>query len=302
MKKEMRCSRFVLVITFMLTLACGILSAQFGRIGDTIKKRVDDVGGVKKINEVVKGVSASDMTPEQEYYLGRAVAAQVLSLYPAVDDDVANAYLNHLGQGLALYSTMPETFAGYHFLLLKTPEVNAFAAPGGFIFITQGMLGFISSEVELAAVLAHEIAHVQNRDAVGAISNSRLTETLAGVGSDAAQQYAGGRVPAQLLSAFSDSINDITVTLVTKGYSRKQEYAADDAARNILTQAGYDPRGLYAVLAAMQKRAPSNKAGLGKTHPTPAQRLEALKAKDTRPAVDAQARVNRFNNSLGAYK
>ena len=109
--------------------------------------------------------SAEDFTPDQEYYLGRGVAATLLGQYRALRTPAANEYLNLLGQSLAKYSTKPNTFGGYRFLLLDTPEINAFAAPGGLILVTRGLAQCAANEDELAAVLAHEIAHVQLRTA-----------------------------------------------------------------------------------------------------------------------------------------
>ncbi|MCL1889021.1 MAG: M48 family metalloprotease [Desulfovibrionaceae bacterium] len=268
---------------------------------DLVAKVPGGADTLRQTGEVIQEVAAADMTPEQEYYLGRAVGAQILSRYPAGDDEKANIYLNRLGQGLSLYSAMPETFVGYHFFLLDSPEVNAFAAPGGFIFVTKGMIGLLSGEGELAAVLAHEIAHVQNRDAVGAIRNAKLSETLAKAGKDAAVRQAGGRVNPELLRAFSDSVGDIANTLMTRGYSRSQEYAADAAAVEILAQAGYDPRSLHAVLESMRRKVPAGSAGFGSTHPTAVQRLEALKGGMAASAPDTAARRARFQAALGAY-
>jgi len=110
-----------------------------------------------------------DLTPEQEYYIGRAVVAQVLQTYPPLDRPQANDYMNLLGQSLAVFSERPETFGGYHFLLLDSDEINAFAAPGGLILVTRGMLRCCENEDELAAVLAHEICHAELKHGLSAI-------------------------------------------------------------------------------------------------------------------------------------
>ena len=93
------------------------------------------------INKAGKAVSKTfdDITPEQEYYIGRTVAATCLSRYKAQDDARLNAYLNLLGQTLSRFSSRPETFGGYHFLLLRSNDINAFAAPGGLILVTRGL-------------------------------------------------------------------------------------------------------------------------------------------------------------------
>ena len=243
----------------------------------------------------------TQFTPEQEHYLGRAVAAQILTRYPALNDRAANDYLNQLGQAIALSSNQPYTYGGYHFLLLDSDEVNAFAAPDGLIFVTRGMVAMASDEGELAAVLAHEIAHVQNRDAVKAIENSRMTAALVALGGDAAGQAVSGVPGSQLLDLFSGSVNDIVTTLLTDGYSRGQEYAADALAKNILTMSGYDPRNLDVVLRAMDKRVKSGSAGFGSTHPSAEQRLEALHAQGTPADPDTEARTVRFKAALGKY-
>jgi len=98
-----------------------------------------------------RGIDAVDLTfkgitPLQEYYIGRAVTAQMLTSYGTYDNDVANRYLNELGQTLAMASDRPETFGGYHFYLIETDEINAFAAPGGLILISTGMLDLCRTE------------------------------------------------------------------------------------------------------------------------------------------------------------
>ncbi len=105
----------------------------------------------KSITRGAKAVQKTwqDLTPEQEYYIGRAVAAQVFQTYPPLDRPPGNTYLNLLGQSLAIYSERPETFGGYHFLLLDSDEINAFAAPGGLILVTRGMVRCCANEDEL---------------------------------------------------------------------------------------------------------------------------------------------------------
>ena len=170
------------------------------------------------INKAGKAVSKTfdDITPEQEYYIGRTVAATCLSRYPAQDDASLNAYLNLLGQTLSRFSSRPETFGGYHFLLLRSNDINAFAAPGGLILVTRGLVDCCTTEDELAAVLAHEIGHVQNRDGLRAIRTGRLNGALTTLATEGAKTLAGPEL-AEVTSAFDDSINEITGTLVNSG-------------------------------------------------------------------------------------
>ena len=122
---------------------------------------------------------AKDLSPEQEYYIGRSVGAMVLRQYEVLDKPAVNRYLNILGQGLAQFSDRPEIYSGYRFLALDSLEINAFATPGGHILVSRGLLACARSEDELAAILAHEIVHVAHRHGVNSIKSARFGEALA---------------------------------------------------------------------------------------------------------------------------
>jgi predicted Zn-dependent protease len=108
--------------------------------------------GVTKATEAARPINDSE-----EYYVGRAVAARLLSKYPLCQNVKLTAYVNEVGEAVARKSSRPRTFRGYHFAVLETPEVNAFACPGGTIFITKGLVQTCDNEDQLAAVLAHEV-------------------------------------------------------------------------------------------------------------------------------------------------
>jgi len=221
--------------------------------------------------------SWQDLTPEQEYYIGRAVVAQVLQTYPPLDRPQANDYLNLLGQSLAVFSERPETFGGYHFLLLDSDEINAFAAPGGLILVTRGMLRCCQNEDELAAVLAHEICHVEQKHGLSAIKQGRLTEAFTIVAAESAKQM-GGEELAALTREFEGSVGDVVMTLTTSGYSRKQERNADAAAVELLQRAGYPATAMIAMLERMDERlADAGGLGFAKTHPSAKSRADALR-------------------------
>ena len=233
------------------------------------------------VSAVTVGMAAAeaqeDFTPEQEYYLGRAVGAQVLTMYQPLNIPEANGYLNVLGQTLALYSTKPQTFGGYHFLLLDSNDINAFAAPGGLIFVTRGLVQCCESEEALAAVLAHEIGHVQLEHGIKAIQGDRTTKVFQLAAEEGIRTFGPGELNA-LTDLFGDSIKDITSTMINNGYSREYEREADQAAVAILRGSGYDPGGLTAMLEVMGQRLRPGGSDFAKTHPSPAERVEELKA------------------------
>jgi predicted Zn-dependent protease len=253
------------------------------------------------INRSVAAVEKSfqDLTPEQEYYIGRAVAATLLSTYPPLDDPQANAYLNQLGQTLALASDQPETFGGYHFLLLDSDELNAFACPGGLILVTRGLVRCCGSEDALAAVLAHEIGHVQGKHGVRAIKKSRLTSALTIIGAEGARTFGSEEV-AKLAEDLEGSVQDVTQALVVGGYSRDLEREADHAAVTIMDRIGYNPRGLEVMLKEMGKSWNPSGPGFARTHPSPADRLKDVGPSfaGRGPVAAPAPRTQRFGTAL----
>ncbi len=220
----------------------------------------------------------ADLTPQEEYFIGRAVAARILGMYRPDGDQAATRYLNAVGLTLAQASAVPETYGGWHFILLDSDEVNAFAAPGGFIFVTRGLYRSCRTEEQLATVVAHEIGHVTLRHGLGAIKTSRLTEAFAIIGTEAVKEFTGANL-AKLTEAFAGTIDDIIDQMVSLGYSRWQEYAADAEAGRIAYGAGYNPAGLTEFLRTLQeKSAKADKKGFFSTHPPAADRLEKVKA------------------------
>ena len=173
---------------------------------------------------------------------------------------------------LARASSRPETFGGWHFVLLDTDEVNAFAAPGGFVFVTRGLYATCATEEQLAAVLAHEISHVTLRHGLGAIKNERLTEAFTILGTEAVKEYSPAQL-SQLTAAFEGSINDIANQMIVSGYSQGQEFAADAEAARLAWRVGYNPAGLTEFLAALGERGKKGDKGFFSTHPPPGERL-----------------------------
>ena len=254
---------------------------------------------IKKAGSAI-GKTFESITPEQEYYIGRTVGAMVLNQYKPLDNKAANHYLNVLGQTLAQFSDKPETFGGYHFLIMETDDVNAFSAPGGLIFISRGMIRCCQNEDALAAVLAHEIGHVELQHGLQAISKSRMTSALTILATESAKSF-GGKELAQLTEAFEGSIADITSTMMNNGYSREYERQADRVAVTILQRSGYDPNGLTAMLTQMKKQLKPGGHDFAKTHPSPDSRIKDI-AKwigPVKPVVSSTVRQARFQAAAG---
>jgi beta-barrel assembly-enhancing protease len=295
----------------ILLLACALpFAAAAFDLGGALKGAAGKAGvkgeDVDALQGAAKAVakSSEDITPEQEYYIGRAVAAKILGTRKSYDGQAATDYVNLLGKALSLCSERPETFGGYHFLVLDSDEINAFAAPGGDILVTRGLLRCATSEDSVAAILAHEIAHVAKAHGLKAIKKDRLTKAVVGVGS-AAAQVLGPDELAEQTATFKDSIGDITGTIVNSGYSREQELDADHVALANLRAAGYDPRALEDMLKVMQQRLKSGGHDFAKTHPSPKVRIDAVelalkgkKAPATTPEA-AAARAARYKAALG---
>jgi predicted Zn-dependent protease len=243
----------------------------------------------ESISKSAKAVAKTfkDFTPEQEYYIGRTIAAVILNKYRPYSDQKANDYINLLGQTLAKASDMPETFGGYHFLIQDSDEINALAAPGGLIFITRGILKLCKTEDAVAAVLAHEIGHVQAKHGLQAIKKSRVTSAITTLGVEGAKSF-GGEELAGLTKTFENSIADITATLVNNGYSRNFERQADQAAVTILQRVGYDPNGLVAMLQVMGENLKPGGHDFAKTHPSPQSRIV-----DIQKIIGTYATVNK---------
>jgi predicted Zn-dependent protease len=222
-----------------------------------------------------KAIDASkEISDSEEYYIGRGVAARIMSQYPLCKDQALNTYINEVGQTVAKKSTRPRTYKGYHFAVLESSTPNSFACPGGIILITKGMIKTCCNEDQLAAVLAHEVGHVANRDGINSISQARWTEVATTAGTEVAKQY-GGTI-GQVVARFGGAIDDVFKTVIVNGYSRAAEENADRAGVEMMQRAGYNPAAMTAILTAMGSRGGSG--GILGTHPAVTERLENIRA------------------------
>lgn len=287
------------LLPLVVALSAGCASLESLNVGSLTGGRMQslDLGKVAKgVNQVRKGFE--EISESEEYYIGRAVAAQILSRYKALNDPGLNAYAQKVVQAVALASDRPATFKGYHVQVLDSGEVNAFAAPGGFIFVTSGLLKLVKNEDELAGVLAHEVAHVAKKHGLKTIQTSRLTSAFTILGSEAAKNYTPQQV-SQLTSAFEGAVDDVVNKMVVNGYSRDKEYEADKFGAQYAKAANYDPGALKTFLARLEKSEGNGGGGMFKTHPAPSKRLSELGSPTPGPGYTRSAeRGRRFSAAV----
>ncbi len=223
-------SRSLMLSLLLLGSTACAKNSPFNQLGSSLLSQTGLVSHsqaeafMKAGGEIVE--ATRPISDEEEYYLGRSVSAMVLSKYPPLRNDRTNGYVNKVGAALAAFSDRPETFGGYHFLVVESAELNAMSAPGGFVFISKEMLNHMPNEDALAAVLAHEIGHIVKDHGLNAISQAHLTEAVSLLGRERIAS-SGGVTSQALEAAFGDSVGDVFKTLTEKGYSRSQEYEAD---------------------------------------------------------------------------
>ena len=304
MRKRVHLLCLPLIALLTLTLASCQTMESATTIATVIGQGTGVISGsqAESIRKTATAVarSAEEFTPEQEYYIGRSVGAVVLAKYRPYDMSQINQYVNVLGQTLAQASDLPVIFGGYHFLVLNSDEINAFATPSGLVFVTRGLLRCCRDEDSLAAVLAHEIGHIQLRHGMQAIQKARVTEALTTIAAEGAKTF-GSREVAALTQTFGGTITDITNTMINKGYSRASEYEADQAAVTLLRRVGYNPGGLVEMLSAMRKNLKAGGLDFAKTHPAPDGRTAGIR-KGGLAAATVQApaaRQDRFQRTLG---
>jgi predicted Zn-dependent protease len=249
--------------------------------------------GLRAGSRVVR--AAAPVTPEQEHFIGRSVAAEIVAK-PSMrvsSDAKLGDYVSDVGQAIVLSSpSVGETFQGYRFVLVDSATVNAIATPGGYVFVTKGLVAAATDEDELAAALAHEIAHVQLHHGLTAIRESNLAEAANIVGTEMTR---GSQ--SKLTGLFGSSVQEVVTEVVTKGFSREQEAEADRLAVQLLAETGYSPK----ALATLLRRVNFDGGGFTSDHPSGADRAAAAEsaAASLPPARGVDVRAARFAQATG---
>lgn len=243
--------------------------AQFRLPNLDVNRLVDTV---KNVGKAVREIDEPD-----EIAIGRDVASRLLGAAPLVADPRLQRYVNHVGRWLAAQTERPDL--PWQFGVLEAPQLNAFAVPGGTIFITRGLLENMRNESELAGVLAHEIAHVLRKHHLKAIQKGAQTG-LAGDALSAALKDRAGAARDKLIAFGTE--------MYSRGLDKSDELEADRLGVVIAARAGYDAYGLPSVLQTLQAMNAQDSAValMFKTHPAPGARLETLGEK-MQPILDA---------------
>lgn len=247
------------------------------------------------------GACGPALSTQQEAQLGAEYATQINQQLPIVRDAAVNYYINQLGNSIA-QRVDPHGFT-YRFFVVNAPEVNAFALPGGYIYINRGLIERADNLAELAGVLGHEIGHVVERHSAEQISKAQGANTLAAL------------VYGVLLNRQPGTLEQVGLQVggsaVFAGFSREAEREADRVAVDYMLRSGINPQGIpsfHQELLAERQRSPSRLEQFFSTHPLseervqntrqviasiPAARLRGLTT-DTREFQEFKARVRQL--------
>ncbi len=196
--------------------------------------------------------SSREFNAEEKYYVGRTVAVTLMADDPADNNQALLRYINAIGHTLVLVCEKPEIFNGYHFAVLQNPkQMNAYACPGGFLFVSSALVRHCRTEDELAAVIAHEIAHIVLDHPMEAIQASHQRAAVASLVKFGIRKAGESQSEVRQLSGIFNNVVKDVVKAVAQGYSRDKEKQADLMAVDMLKQAGYSPIALAAVLSRM---------------------------------------------------
>lgn len=225
------------------------------------------------------------MSEADEMNKGREAAAEIQKKYDNYDLPTLQNYVNAVGQKLARKSHRPQL--EYHFTVVDSPQVNAFALPGGYIYVTRGILAYLNSEAELAAVLGHEIGHVTARHSVRQYSAATAANAAATVGG-----LVAGIFMPQLGGQLAQGIQSLlgfTGSVLLSGYGRSHELEADRLGAEYLARSGYDPQAMIKVIGVLKNqelfdieaakqegREPRRYHGIFATHPDNDTRLQEV--------------------------
>ena len=238
-----------------------MLGASFAPAGAGQASRAGDLIGLLS-------QSLEQIDEPKEIEIGRQLAAVLLGSKPLHPDMALQRYVNQLGRWISLQSSRPQL--PWTFAVLDDAGFNAFAAPGGYVFVTKGLVERVADEAELAGILAHEITHVTARHHLQAIAKTARAGLLT--------QVIGSQVKGELAGSVSAQFLNLGRDLYSRGLDQTDEFDADRSGVALAARAGFDPYGLVAVLQQLRTATPDNPlfALSLSTHPPAQQRLDLL--------------------------
>jgi len=245
---------------FVAMLLLCVLPAQAFNLGKELEKQF---GGDKTKQE--GGLVLGGTSEAEEVAIGRQLAGNILGAAPLVKDDQLQQYVNRVGRWVASQSERPDL--AWHFGVIASDDINAFAAPGGYVFVTRGLYRQLANEAELAGVLGHEIGHVIRKHHLKILQQSQLID----LGGKLLSKKVGDNAGVQKLIGSGAEI-------AARALDKNAEFEADRIAVVLAGRAGYDPFGLVSVLQdiAQVSKDEGSVALLFKTHPHPNERLDQL--------------------------
>lgn len=259
-------------IVLSLSCAAAMPAAHALNLGDLVDKKTLDQTARDKLGIKTDAANPSDAaipltgnpTDADEEKLGHEIAGRLLGAAPLVNDAKLQQYVNKVGRYVAAQSGRPDI--NWTFGVIESPSVNAFAAPGGYVYVTRGLYALLKSEAELAGILGHEIGHVNARHHVRLMQKQRAVA----MGQDLLKKKAGDNNTVNALVGNGAEI-------LSRSLDKDSEFEADRLGVYYATKSGYDTYGLPAVLDRLNAAGDTDAVSmLYKTHPLPADRLSAL--------------------------
>lgn len=283
-------SRLTVLLASILLMSCAALRGV--NVGGYDLTPLADAG-----DKLAK--STADTSEQEETNIGRHMAGTLLGASKLSRQQQQQRYVNRVGRLLTLHSSRPNL--NWHFGVLNDNDINAFAAPGGYVFVTSGLLNMLDSEAQLAGVLSHEIAHVTHKDYLNAMRSNNLLGAALDVGAFVGNAATEGRMN-NTEREFAQRVVNASKQVYARGLDKSDEYTADRAALETMTKAGYDPYAFVAVMQKLEARSArdSSMALLLQTHPSPTNRLAEMSTTLDSMSIptSVQTLENRFQQSV----
>jgi predicted Zn-dependent protease len=238
-----------------ILVGCG----EVEHYGEKAKQAISGVG-----EGMSESMAAQSLGEKDEPAFGRSLAISITNQYAPSDDKVLLAYVNYIGYTLVSVSSKPDRH--YLFGVLDSDSVGAFSGPDGYIFVTRGAILFAHDEAEVAGILGHEMTHVLNQDGLNAAKGAM---TAAGI-TKATASAAG-------VDQASPVIDKMNQAVLSNGFDKPQEYAADKGSMDLMIAAGYDPVSFLRYLKRLEIAQQENSGGgFMSTHPGVHDRIARL--------------------------